>query len=181
MPPRYPKDEQHQLKRHKKDLEKHLPYDQLKERKRAGKLRRAFRKDEGEVREQRVTEDNWESLLDKHGHSHKRPLLSTLVEELRIDEPVFSEEDRTGSAIVISVASGRCKVFLDGQELDCLIPKELALLQKAANNLRSAVDEAASQAADARATTDEKWRELTEAWSVRGGYFWDETPSPPAE
>jgi long-chain fatty acid transport protein len=23
-------------------------------------------------------------------------------------------------------------------------------------------------------------RELTEAWTVRGGYFWDETPSPPA-
>lgn len=23
-------------------------------------------------------------------------------------------------------------------------------------------------------------RELTEAWAVRGGYFWDETPSPPA-
>ena len=133
MPPRNPKDQEHLLKRHKKDLEKQLTYDQMKERKRAGKLRRAFRKDKGEVRDGRVTEDNWEALLDRHGQSTKRPLLSTLVEQIRPEEQVeVSEEERRGSAIVISVSSGRCKVFLDGQELDCLIPKELALLQKSA-------------------------------------------------
>lgn len=130
MPPRNPKDHERLFKRHQKDLEKSLSPEDLKERKRAGKLRRAFRKDEGQVREHRITEDNWESLLDKHGKSPKRPLLSTLVEELRVDEPVFTDEDRAGSAIVISVASGRCRVFLEGRELDCLIPKELALLQK---------------------------------------------------
>lgn len=133
MPPRNPKDHERLHKRHQKDLEKHLTYDQMKERKRAGKLRRAFRKDKGEVRDGRVTEDNWEALLDRHGQSTKRPLLSTLVEQIRPEEQVeVSEEERRGSAIVISVSSGRCKVFFDGQELDCLIPKELALLQKSA-------------------------------------------------
>lgn len=132
MPPRNPKDQhEHQLKRHQKDLEKHLSVDELKERKRAGKLRRAFKKENGEVRDKHVTEENWEALLDRHGAPKKRPLLSTLVEQLRPQELVEVDvADREGSAIVISVSSGRCKVFLDGQELDCLIPKELALLQK---------------------------------------------------
>ncbi len=131
MPPRNPKDHERLFKRHQKDLEKHLSVDELKERKRAGKLRRAFKKDKGEVRDKHVTEDNWEALLDRHGAPKKRPLLSTLVEQLRPQELVdVDDADREGSAIVISVSSGRCRVFLGGQELDCLIPKELALLQK---------------------------------------------------
>jgi ribosome biogenesis GTPase / thiamine phosphate phosphatase len=131
VPPRNPKDHERLSRRHQKDLEKHLSVDELKERKRAGKLRRAFKKDKGEVRDKHVTEDNWEALLDRHGAPKKRPLLSTLVEQLRPQELVdVDDSDREGSAIVISVSSGRCRVFLDGQELDCLIPKELALLQK---------------------------------------------------
>lgn len=132
MPIRDPKEHERLLKEHKKALEKHLSHDELKERKRAGKLRRVFRKDKGEAREQRVTEENWEALLDRHGHARKRPQISEIVEQLRVDEPVFTQEDWEGSAIVMSVASGRCRVFLDGQELDCTIPKELALLQKSA-------------------------------------------------
>ncbi|HYR30172.1 MAG TPA: ribosome small subunit-dependent GTPase A, partial [Thermoanaerobaculia bacterium] len=133
MPPRNPKDHERLIKRHQKDVEKQLSPDELKERKRAGKLRRSFRKDKGNTREQRVTEDNWEALLDRHGHTKKRPLLSTLVEQIRpmeLDET--DEADREGSAIVMSVASGRCRVFFEGAELDCTIPKELALLQKSA-------------------------------------------------
>lgn len=131
MPPRNPKDHERLFKRHQKDVQKHLSVDELKERKRAGKLRRAFKKDKGEVRDKHVTEDNWEALLDRHGAPKKRPLLSTLVEQLRPQELVeVDDADREGSAIVISVSSGRCRVFLDGRELDCLIPKELALLQK---------------------------------------------------
>ena len=38
----------------------------MKSKKRAGKIRQAFRKDKRVVREQRVTEDNWEELLDQH-------------------------------------------------------------------------------------------------------------------
>ncbi len=111
MPPRNPKDHERLFKRHQKDLEKHLTVDELKERKRAGKLRRAFKKDKGEVRDKHVTEENWEALLDRHGAPKKRPLLSTLVEQLRPQELVdVDDADREGSAIVISVSSGRCRV-----------------------------------------------------------------------
>lgn len=125
-----PKERERLFKTHKKAVEKQLSPDELKERKKAGKLRRAFRKDKGGAREQRVTEENWEALLDRHGHSRKRPQISEIVEQLRQDEPVYTDADWEGSGIVMSVASGRCRVFLDGQELDCWIPKELALLQK---------------------------------------------------
>lgn len=130
MPIRDPKEHERLLKEHKKALEKQVSLDEQKERKRAGKLRRTFRKDKGAAREQRVTEENWETLLDQHGHARARPKISEIVQHLHRQTPAFSDESREGSAIVISVASGRCRVFLDGQELDCWIPKELALLQK---------------------------------------------------
>ena len=131
MPPRNPKEQERLFRRHRKDSEKHLSAEELKERKRAGKVRRAFNKDKGGAGAQRLTEDNWDTLLDRHGHAKKRPLLSTFVEQLRPEELVAVDEaEREGSAIVISVSSGRCRAFLDGQELDCVIPKELALLQK---------------------------------------------------
>src|SRR5260370_10522251 len=34
------------------------------------------------------------------------------------------------SAIVIAVASGRCRLFLDGREIDCVIPSEIAKNQR---------------------------------------------------
>ncbi len=37
-----------------------------------------------------------------------------------------------GAAIVISVASGRCRVFRDGREIDCIVPPEIAVRQKSA-------------------------------------------------
>jgi ribosome biogenesis GTPase len=37
-----------------------------------------------------------------------------------------------GAAIVISVTSGRCRVFHEGEELDCAVPPELAIRQKSA-------------------------------------------------
>jgi ribosome biogenesis GTPase len=130
VPIRDPKQHERLLKEHRKAMEKRLSPEEMKERKKAGKLRRVFRKDKGEAREQRVTEENWEALLDRHGRSKRRPQISEIVEELRQDEPVYSAGEWEGSAIVMSVASGRCRAFLEGQELDCLIPKELALLQK---------------------------------------------------
>lgn len=134
VPPRNPNDHERLHKRHKKDLEKHVPVDELKERKRAGKLRRAFRKDKGDAGAHRLTEENWEALLDRHGRSPKRPRLSEVVEELRGEEAAAftADEDREGSAIVISVSSGRCRVFQEGQELDCMVPKELAPMQRSA-------------------------------------------------
>lgn len=119
-----------QTKKLKKHFEKHRRYEEMKEKKKAGKLRRAFRKEKGETRE-RVTEDNWENLLDQHGR-RRRPLLSELV---AAGAPGESEDtavpaDRADAAIVMSVASGRCRVFDHGEEVDCVVPAELAVRQK---------------------------------------------------
>jgi len=35
-----------------------------------------------------------------------------------------------GAAVVMNVASGRCRVFRDGRELDCIVPAEIAARQK---------------------------------------------------
>lgn len=122
-------------KRYQKDLEKHLPYDEMKSRKQAGKIRRGMRKGKGEARDQRVTEDNWEDLLDQHGQSRRRPSLNEIAETLAKAQSVddeLTDADFDGAAIVISVASGRCRVFLGGDELDVLVPADVAVRQKSA-------------------------------------------------
>jgi ribosome biogenesis GTPase / thiamine phosphate phosphatase len=121
-------------KRHLNDLKKHLSVEELKARKQAGKARRALRKDKGETRPQRIDEDNWEDLLDQHGRAHKRPLPSTLFEQLEAPARAGEiDDDAEGDAgIVMSVASGRCRVFRDGRELDCFIAPEIAVRQKSA-------------------------------------------------
>lgn len=40
--------------------------------------------------------------------------------------------DDTTPAIVISVSSGRCRVFQEGRESDCIVPPEIAVKQKSA-------------------------------------------------
>jgi ribosome biogenesis GTPase len=107
----------------------------MKSRKRAGKSRRVFRKEKGDVREHRVTEDNWEALLDEHGHARKRPSLTEMLAHLELQKdagPEGAGEEAGQEAIVISVSSGRCRVFREGQELDCAVPAELAVRQKSA-------------------------------------------------
>jgi ribosome biogenesis GTPase len=119
----------------KKHIEKHLAYDEMKAKKRAGKIRQAFRKDKSVVREQRVTEDNWEALLDQHGHSVKRPSIGDVLQQLvQHDQEVnlADDGDLENTGVVFSVSSGRCRVLRDGEELDCLIPPELAVRQKSA-------------------------------------------------
>src|SRR6185295_11635778 len=105
------------MDREAKKLKKHferLSYDEMKARKRAGKVKHAFRKDKGEVRESRVTEDNWEALLDQHGQARKRPSISTLLEHLGHEYEAEPEDggspDLEGTGIVFSVSSGRCRV-----------------------------------------------------------------------
>jgi len=119
-------------KRHRKDIEKHRPYDEMKARKQAGKIRRAMQKGKGEARENRVTEDNWEELLDRHGPSRKRPSLNDIIADLRESPGEFGEGDFDRAGIVISVSSGRCRVFQDGRELDVLVPGDVAARQKSA-------------------------------------------------
>jgi ribosome biogenesis GTPase len=124
-----------QSKRQLKDLAKQLPHEETKERKQAGKVRRALRKGKGETREQRVTEENWENLLDQHGRSRRRrPSLEKLVSELHHEQPTYTDDafDFTSAGIVMNVASGRCRVFQDGNEIDCFFPPEIAVRQKSA-------------------------------------------------
>ena len=121
-------------KKLKKHFEKHLQYDEMKARKRAGKLRKDIKKDKGDAGAQRITEDNWEALLDQHGHSRKRPSITELME--RLDDHVTAvdadESERETAAIVMSVSSGRCRVFHRGEEVDCVVPAEMAVRQKSA-------------------------------------------------
>lgn len=119
----------------KKHFEKRLGIDEMKSRKRAGKMRQVFRKGKTDVREQRVTEDNWEALLVQHGHARKRPSLTEMLahlEQQREAVPGEVEGAEGDDGIVMSVSSGRCRVFRDGEELDCAVPAELAVRQKSA-------------------------------------------------
>ncbi|HEX8172229.1 MAG TPA: ribosome small subunit-dependent GTPase A [Thermoanaerobaculia bacterium] len=107
----------------------------MRDEKRQGKLRRAIRKGKGDLGAQRLTEDNWESLLDRHGQARKRPSLEELlehVERANVGAAEASDAELAESGIVMSVASGRCRVFREGAELDCFTPPELAALQKSA-------------------------------------------------
>lgn len=123
-----------EAKKLKKFFEKHLAYKEMKARKQAGKLRKNLRKDKGAAGAQRITEDNWESLLDQHGRARKRPSITELME--RLDDHVTAvdvdESERASAAIVMSVSSGRCRVFHGDREIDCIVPPELAVRQKSA-------------------------------------------------
>ncbi|HVG25946.1 MAG TPA: ribosome small subunit-dependent GTPase A [Thermoanaerobaculia bacterium] len=91
--------------------------------------RNVFRnKDKGDAGAQRLTEANWETLLDQHGHGRPRP---SLADELLAGQPEFvADADAADAAIVMSVASARCRVFRDGAELDVVVPPEMAVRQK---------------------------------------------------
>lgn len=105
----------------------------MKGRKGAGKPRRVFRKDKGEAGAQRLTEDNWESLLDQHGQTRKRLSVSEQIEQLEVQAAAEVDEgDRDTAAIVMGVSSARCRVFFAGEEVDCVVPPELAVRQKSA-------------------------------------------------
>ncbi|HKR64236.1 MAG TPA: ribosome small subunit-dependent GTPase A, partial [Thermoanaerobaculia bacterium] len=73
-------------------------------------------------------------LLDQHGHARKRPSLTEMLAHLeeQQEETATQDVDARDAGIVMSVSSGRCRVFRDGQELDCAVPPELAVRQKSA-------------------------------------------------
>jgi ribosome biogenesis GTPase len=106
----------------------------MKGRNRTGKPRKVFRsKEKGDAGARRLTEDNWESLLDQHGSSRRRPSVSEQIQQLEYQAAAdFDDGDRDTAAIVISVSSARCRVFHEGEEVDCVVPPELAVRQKSA-------------------------------------------------
>jgi ribosome biogenesis GTPase len=82
-----------------------------------------------------VTEENWENVVDqKYAKAKKRRTPKQKPVEAAAPSTTTTEEPAaTGdAAIVISVSSGRCRVFRDGEELDCLIPGDIAVRQKSA-------------------------------------------------
>ena len=83
-----------------------------KSRRAAGRLRRSFVRDKGGERHAPITEDNWEELLDEHGHSRgRRMLVSEVIEQLE-----SGDDDGESAAIVMSVTGARCRVFDAGVE-----------------------------------------------------------------
>ncbi|HEX7707309.1 MAG TPA: ribosome small subunit-dependent GTPase A [Thermoanaerobaculia bacterium] len=105
----------------------------MKPRNRSSVPRKPFKRAKAESREGRVTEDNWEQLLDQHGHARRRPSLTELLEHLAVpavEQAAADPGDDEPAAIVINVSSGRCRVFQEGEERDCAVPSELAARQK---------------------------------------------------
>jgi len=99
-----------------------------KSRRAAGRLRRSFVRDKGGERRDAVTEDNWEELLDEHGHSRRRRMLVSEV----IAHLDTADDDDENASIVMSVMSARCRVFDRGEERDCVIPPHIAMRRKSA-------------------------------------------------
>ena len=76
-------------------------------------------------RRKNYSEENWENLADQR----ERPR----TERSSVDDDVVRTVDAAeylNAAMVISVSSGRCRVFHNGREIDCTIPPELAVRQK---------------------------------------------------
>ena len=123
-----------QLKRYKKDVTKNLGSEELKSRKLAKKIKKAAKEGKGAARDGRYTEDNWEDLLDRHGQSERRARARAGAIVHATEPPIATsvDGDFDSAAIVMSVASGRCRVFHEGRELDCTVSPELAVQQKSA-------------------------------------------------
>lgn len=118
-----------QLKRYLKDLAQKQNQDEVKSRKTAKKRRGRPRE---EVRTRNYTEDNWEQLLDRHGVSGRRRLTPEAPSPEVLAQAESELADFASAGIVISVSSGRCKVFREGREIDCRVPADIAVRQKSA-------------------------------------------------
>jgi ribosome biogenesis GTPase len=125
-------------RRMEKDISHQVDHGESQIRHRAGKVRAGLRREGGSGAAPEITEDNWEELLDRHGHSarRQRPAIAEIAERLAesggvsAGSPAEQQLADEAAGIVISVASKRCKVFLGGEELDCIVPPQLAVKQK---------------------------------------------------
>lgn len=111
-----------QQKRQQRDLAKMKSLEEIKARKAAATLKRAA-KGKGVARQKNVTEENWDDMADTH---------ETLTRAPHSPLPQAGEGNReaVGEGVVISVSSGLARVFSAGQEIDCTIPPEIAVVQK---------------------------------------------------
>jgi ribosome biogenesis GTPase len=72
------------------------------------------------------------SVRDRRGGKRRKP---AAAEDDTLGTGAWGEVgdvDPHGAAIVISIGSGRCRLFHDQREFDCLVPTELAMRQKSA-------------------------------------------------
>ena len=78
--------------------------------------------------------EEWDELLDDAARARRRVRPSEQIDALRhlFDDPGLAGVDLAAAAVVINVTSARCRVFLDGRELDCIVPPEIAARQKSA-------------------------------------------------
>jgi ribosome biogenesis GTPase / thiamine phosphate phosphatase len=112
-------------KRRRNDIKKHLDYETMKLRKRTGNLRRSMKKRSKGNAAKPVTEENWEEVADKGSLKRRRPSLDPQSPASDLRSP--TSDSRT-PAIVISVSSGRCRVFHHGQEIDVLLQQKTPLV-----------------------------------------------------
>ena len=82
-------------------------------------------------RQGRVTADWEEPAADRRGGKRRKAP--------EADDPNDNgawgdagDVDPRHAAIVISIGSGRCRLFHEGREFDCVVPPELAVRQKSA-------------------------------------------------
>jgi ribosome biogenesis GTPase len=93
-----------------------------------GPKRKAGTRDVAAAREELADDDSPMSA-----RLRKRAASSATFDELMdgdFGELAASESERAGAGIVINVSSGRCRVFQDGAEKECLVPPQIATRQK---------------------------------------------------
>src|SRR5882724_7119542 len=79
-----------------------------------------------------VTEDWEEPARDRRGGKRRK---SEVAADDSNESGAWGEAgdvDPRHAEIVISIGSGRCRLFHEGRELDCVVPPELAVRQKSA-------------------------------------------------
>lgn len=119
-------------RRHKKDIETHLPIEVIKARKAEAKLKKASRRKENpEARFDRSElHDDGEELIPERGlrspRSSGRETSSPGAGRSSAADPGFRE------GFVISVRRAMCSAVIDGQVEACVLPPELATVQQTA-------------------------------------------------
>lgn len=119
-------------RRHKKDIETHLPLEVIKARKAEAKLKKASRrKEQPESRFDRgALHDDAEELMTVRGPRSKRSTEAVAPSPAERESKQAGAEFREG--FVISVGRGTCKAVIDGEVRSCILPPELATIQQTA-------------------------------------------------
>jgi ribosome biogenesis GTPase len=126
---RHDKEGEKQLLRLQKGITKRETPEEMRQRKELARQKKAGLKGRSTARP-KVSEENWDDLLDRHGHVPRKSVPASVkaseVEEVQPATPA----EMAAAAIVISVGSGRCRVFHQDRELDVVVPSEIAVRQK---------------------------------------------------